>query len=67
MSVTDDRLRKHGIAHIVLVSVFAFGRVLHSMFYLLKLSIPRTTAYTIAMCGVWGMTINAIVAAFRSA
>ena len=65
MSGTDGRLRQQSIAHIVLVSVWAFGRLLHTLFYTLRLSILRTTAFSLAMCGLVGMAINAIVAAFR--
>lgn len=65
-AIAGQDKKEQSIAHIVLVSVFAFGRVAHTIVYWLEMSALRSTAWALALAAVVAMSINTVVAAFRA-
>ena len=53
-------------AHIVLISVYAAFRVVHTVVYSLKMSKARTAAFGVGHFALFGLCTNAIVAAFTA-
>jgi uncharacterized protein YhbP (UPF0306 family) len=59
-------MEKQALAHIVLASVFALGRVLHTVFYELRMVHLRTTSYALGLAAQLALIINAVIASFRT-
>lgn len=62
----DGRLHEHTNAHIVLVSVFATARFLHTYFYTKKKGGPRSCVYGLGLAAIISMALNGIIASFRA-
>ena len=52
-------------AHIVLLSLFAFGRLCHTIVYSLSLSYLRSLAWAIGVFSQFAIAANGIAAAFQ--
>lgn len=62
---TDNDVReRQALAHVILFSLFVLARALHTVFYTLALSFPRTTVWTLGLLSVIGIGINGCVATF---
>lgn len=55
----------HLNAHSSLVILFGFFRMLHSIVYVLRMAIPRSLSWFVALLAVFGMAVNGVVAAFK--
>ena len=62
---TDNDVReRQALAHVILFSLFVVARALHTVFYTLAFSFPRTTVWTLGLLSVIGIGINGCVATF---